>query len=101
MDSGAGAAPASAVDASVSARGRSRVALIGFQDQGNLGMGYLSAVLREHGCLAQMIEVRDAHEAIAKKLLRWRPHVVGFSLIFQFFLPQYRKLAQHLREAGV
>jgi anaerobic magnesium-protoporphyrin IX monomethyl ester cyclase len=27
--------------------------------------------------------------------------VVGFSLIFQFFLPQYRRIAQHLRASGV
>jgi radical SAM superfamily enzyme YgiQ (UPF0313 family) len=101
MDSGAGAAPASAADTSAFVGERARVALIGFQDQGNLGMGYLSAVLREHGCLAQMIEVRDGSEAIAERLLQWRPLVVGFSLIFQFFLPQYRKLAQRLREAGV
>jgi radical SAM superfamily enzyme YgiQ (UPF0313 family) len=61
----------------------------------------LSAVLREHGCLAELIEVRDAPEAIAERLLQWRPLVVGFSMIFQFFLPQYRSLAQRLREAGV
>jgi anaerobic magnesium-protoporphyrin IX monomethyl ester cyclase len=101
MDSGAGTAPAGAADTSAVGAARPRVALIGFQDQGNLGLGYLSAVLREHGCAAQMIEVRDAPEAIAERLLRWRPLVVGFSLIFQFFLPQYRKLAQRLREAGV
>jgi anaerobic magnesium-protoporphyrin IX monomethyl ester cyclase len=86
---------------SASADGRIRVALIGFQDQGNLGMGYLSAVLHRQGYAAQMMEVRDAPEAIAARLLQWRPLVVGFSLIFQFFLPQYRKLAQRLREAGV
>src|SRR5580693_5120670 len=101
MDSGAGAAPLSAADTSAFVGGRARVALIGFQDQGNLGMGYLSAVLRAHGCLAEMIEVRDAPEAIAERLLQWRPLVVGFSLIFQFFLPQYRRLAQRLRGAGV
>jgi anaerobic magnesium-protoporphyrin IX monomethyl ester cyclase len=77
------------------------VALIGFQDQGNLGMGYLAAVLRRHGCTAEMIEVRDSPDAIAARLLDQRPLVVGFSLIFQFFLPQYRQLAQHLRAAGV
>jgi len=101
MDSGAGAMPAPPAETSASDQGRARVALIGFQDQGNLGMGYLSAVLREHGCLAEMIEVRNAPEAIAARLLQWRPLVVGFSLIFQFFLPQYRQLAQRLREAGV
>jgi len=81
--------------------GRADVALIGFQDQGNLGMGYLAAVLRRHGCPAEMMEVRDSPEAIAARLLERQPLVVGFSLIFQFFLPQYRRLAQHLRAAGV
>jgi anaerobic magnesium-protoporphyrin IX monomethyl ester cyclase len=102
MDSaGSGAALAAAADTSSSVKGRPRVALIGFQDQGNLGMGYLSAVLRQHGCSAQMIEVRDAPDSIAERLKQWKPLAVGFSLIFQFFLPQYRKLAQRLREAGV
>ena len=85
----------------VSGRRRPVVALIGFNDQGNLGMGYLSAVLRRHGCEPAWIEVRDAPDAIAARLLDLSPVVVGFSLIFQFFLPQYRKLARRLREAGV
>ena len=81
--------------------GATKVALIGFQDQGNLGLGYLAAVLRKHGCAVEMIEVRDSPEAIAARLLERQPLVVGFSLIFQFFLPQYRQIAQHLRAAGV
>jgi len=102
MDSGSVEAVAAASGRIMSvAGGRPRVALIGFQDQGNLGLGYLSAVLREHGAAPQMIEVRDGLEAIAERLTQWRPHVVGFSLIFQFFLPQYRRLAQHLRGAGI
>lgn len=75
--------------------------LIGFQDQGNLGMGYLSAALRRHGCAVEMLEVRERPEAIAARLLECHPLVVGFSLIFQFFLPQYRLIAQRLRAAGV
>ena len=77
MDSGAGAAPFPPAETPARDEERPRVALIGFQDQGNLGMGYLSAVLRQHGCSAQMIGVRDAPEAIAEKLLRWRPLVVA------------------------
>jgi methylmalonyl-CoA mutase cobalamin-binding subunit len=84
-----------------SPRPRPVVALIGFLDQGNLGMGYLSAVLRQQGCDAAWIDVRDKPDAIATRLLELSPLVVGFSLIFQFFLPQYRKLAQRLRGAGV
>jgi len=82
-------------------RGCAEVVLIGFQDQGNLGMGYLAAVLRRHGCTAEMIEIRESPEAIAARLLERRPLLVGFSLIFQFFLPQYRRIAQRLRAAGV
>ncbi|HYZ62647.1 MAG TPA: radical SAM protein, partial [Acetobacteraceae bacterium] len=77
------------------------VALIGYQDQGNLGMGYLAAVLQRHGCQVEMIDVRDEPARIADRLLRAPPLVVGFSLIFQFFLPQFRRLARDLREAGV
>jgi anaerobic magnesium-protoporphyrin IX monomethyl ester cyclase len=98
---GAGAVFASVREPPAPARRRPEVALIGFQDQGNLGMGYLAAVLRRHGCAVEVIEVRDKPETIAARLLERPPTVVGFSLIFQFFLPQYRRLAQYLRAAGV
>jgi radical SAM superfamily enzyme YgiQ (UPF0313 family) len=75
--------------------------LIGYQDQGNLGMGYLAAVLQEHGRRVELIDIRDGEEQIAERLLRNDPLVVGFSLIFQFFLPQFRRLAVHLRKAGI
>jgi anaerobic magnesium-protoporphyrin IX monomethyl ester cyclase len=75
--------------------------LIGYQDQGNLGMGYLAAVLRQHGRSVEMIDVRDGPERIGERLLASPPLVVGFSLIFQFFLPQYQRLAAHLRAIGI
>jgi radical SAM superfamily enzyme YgiQ (UPF0313 family) len=77
------------------------IALIGYQDQGNLGMGYLAAVLQDRGHTVLMIDVRDAPETIAAQLVTRQPIVVGFSLIFQVFLPQFRRLAKHLRAAGV
>jgi len=77
------------------------VALIGYQDQGNLGMGYLAAVLQEHGRTVEMIDIRDGPEQIATRLMSRQPLVVGFSLIFQYFLPQFRRLASHLRRAGI
>jgi anaerobic magnesium-protoporphyrin IX monomethyl ester cyclase len=77
------------------------VALIGYQDQGNLGMGYLAAVLQERGRVVEMIDVRDGPERIAARLASRPPLVVGFSLIFQCFLPQFREVATHLRSEGV
>lgn len=77
------------------------VALIGYQDQGNLGMGYLAAVLQQRGHTVQMIDVRDGQGKIAARLASKQPLVVGFSLIFQAFLPQFRRLASYLRAAGI
>src|SRR5947209_9629472 len=77
------------------------VVLIGYQDQGNLGMGYLAAVLQQKGHTIEMIDVRDGPEQIAARVITHQPLVIGFSLIFQFFLPQFRRVATFLRNSGV
>ena len=82
-------------------RGPADVALIGYQDQGNLGMGYLAAVLQRAGRIVEMIDVRDGPEKIAARLASRQPLIVGFSLIFQCFLPQFRQVASHLRDSGI
>jgi radical SAM superfamily enzyme YgiQ (UPF0313 family) len=64
-------------------------------------MGYLAAVLQQHGRRVEMIDIRDGPESIAARLISRQPLVVGFSLIFQYFLPQYRGVARYLRDVGV
>ena len=64
-------------------------------------MGYLAAVLQQQGRTVEMIDIRDGPEAIAKRLAGREPLIVGFSLIFQYFLPQYRRVATHLRKVGI
>lgn len=77
------------------------VALVGFQDQGNLGMGYLAAQLTEHGRSVELVDFRDGPDRIVPRILAAEPLVVGFSLIFQYYLPGFRALANELRAAGV
>ncbi len=77
------------------------VVLVGYQDQGNLGMGYLASCLQEHGYTVTLCEIRDGAERVAEVVQREQPLVVGFSLIFQFFLPQFRDVAVHLRRLGI
>ena len=102
MDSGGwGEAFRNTREPSVPTHHRAAIALVGYQDQGNLGMGYLAAVLQRHGCLVEMIDVRHVGKKIAAQLAARQPLVVGFSLIFQFFLPQFREVAQQLRAAGI
>jgi radical SAM superfamily enzyme YgiQ (UPF0313 family) len=48
-----------------------------------------------------MIDVRDGPEKIAERLVSRQPLVVGFSLIFQVFLPQFRRVASRLRAEGI
>lgn len=64
-------------------------------------MGYLAAVLRQHGRVVDMMDIRDGPGRIVARLVSQPPLIVGFSLIFQYFLPQYRQLARCLRDAGI
>jgi radical SAM superfamily enzyme YgiQ (UPF0313 family) len=75
--------------------------IIGFQDQGNLGMGYLASTLELHHHPVELVEFRDPADTIVERVLAADPVVVGFSLIFQFYLPEYRDLVRRLRAAGV
>ena len=75
--------------------------LVGFQNQGNLGLGYLAAVLRRSGYAVQVVDIeQDPHEIvrIAREL---DPVLIGFSLIFQFFIDRYAALLYLLRHHGL
>jgi anaerobic magnesium-protoporphyrin IX monomethyl ester cyclase len=77
------------------------ILLIGFQHQGNLGLGYLASTLREHGYAVLLFDVEADPDQIVKAAVDERPIIVGFSLIFQFYIPRYSVLTSKLREAGV
>ncbi|MBL8772625.1 MAG: B12-binding domain-containing radical SAM protein [Phenylobacterium sp.] len=80
---------------------RGVVALIGFQKMGNLGLGYLSAVLRRAGWDVRVIDIEQPPEAIVRAVADARPLLVGFSLIFQYYIRRYDDLMFSLRRAGV
>lgn len=77
------------------------VALIGFQDQGNLGLGYLASVLRKQNFAPAIFDFRQAPETLAHRLRELQPLIVGFSVIFQYYLPQFAWLAWYLRHSGI
>lgn len=80
---------------------REFIALIGYQDQGNLGLGYLAAVLQKHGYVVEMRDIREGSEQLATDLNHHQPLLIGFSLIFQCFLPEFQQVAHHLRKMGI
>jgi len=87
---------------SAPARDTSRpVLLVGFQHQGNLGLGYLASTLREHGYTVVICDIESPVDEIVATAERLRPMIVGFSLIFQFYIRQYRMIVERLRRVGI
>ena len=77
------------------------VVLIGFLRQGNLGIGYLSATLRQLGYRVEVLDFESDTDALVEAVVRLQPIVVGFSLIFQFYVKRFAAVAEALRDAGV
>ena len=77
------------------------ILLVGFQHQGNLGLGYLAATLRQHGYSVVICDVEAPPDQIVATARRLDPMIIGFSLIFQFYILQYQRIIGMLREAGV
>jgi anaerobic magnesium-protoporphyrin IX monomethyl ester cyclase len=82
-------------------RAKQNVVLVGFQKMGNLGLGYLSAVLRRAGYCVQLIDIEAEPEQIRSTIVAADPVLVGFSLIFQYYIRRYGALMANLRRHGV
>lgn len=77
------------------------ILLVGFLDQGNLGLGYLTAVLQSAGYTVVVVDVERPPHELVEIARRERPLLIGFSLIFQFYIRRYATLIRQLRAAGV
>jgi radical SAM superfamily enzyme YgiQ (UPF0313 family) len=77
------------------------IMLVGFQHQGNLGLGYLAAVLREHGYSVRVVDIEQPPSEILRIAQEINPILIGFSLIFQFFVDRYAALLYVLRANGI
>lgn len=78
-----------------------RVMLIGFQEQANLGLGYLAATLRREGYSVTVFDFEQERERILAAAKSLKPVLIGFSLIFQFYVDRFRSLIRYLRDSGV
>jgi radical SAM superfamily enzyme YgiQ (UPF0313 family) len=77
------------------------VVLIGFQNHENLGLGYLASNLRRHGRTVSILDFKADFKTTLAAIKTLNPSVVGFSLIFQFYVRQFSALVNHLRAHGV
>jgi len=80
---------------------RRKVVFVAYQDQENLGVGYLSAMLVSKGFVVQTIDFKLSEDEVYRQVKMADPLMVGFSLIFQYHTPRLLELTRYLREKGV
>ena len=77
------------------------VVLVAFEEQDNLGVGYIASALLEAGFMIKIIDFRVGEAAILANLLQLDPLAVGFSIIFQHHIDKFKALLSYLRENGI
>lgn len=77
------------------------VLLVGFQDQDNLGLGYLVSAVTEAGHRAGIATYQSDPKPLLELVRAESPDLIGFSLIFQYMAPDFARVIQALRDAGV
>jgi anaerobic magnesium-protoporphyrin IX monomethyl ester cyclase len=75
--------------------------LVAYQDHENLGVGYLASVVQESGFRPMLVDFRLGSEAILELARARDPLVIGFSIIFQYYTPDFQELMDYLRRHGV
>ena len=77
------------------------VILVGFLEGENLGLGYLAAMLRSHGYKVIILDFERDPEDVLNVVRTNEPMIIGFSLIFQFYIEKFASLLRYLRNNGV
>ena len=77
------------------------VCLIAFEDQDNLGVGYLASVLLKAGFNVKILDFCLGKERILEKIKLYNPLVVGFSIIFQYHIDGFKELIDYLRTSKI
>jgi anaerobic magnesium-protoporphyrin IX monomethyl ester cyclase len=78
------------------------VLLIGYEDQTNLGLRSILAVLKEHGYQAKLAPYTvENKEVILETIQQNNPRLIGFSIIFQYTLDDFAELMSFLRDSGI
>ena len=78
-----------------------RVLLVGYEDQDNLGIRYLSGRLLQDGHQVRIVAFGSDTAPLLRAIRSEQPDLVGFSLIFQYMVPEFAQTIRALRAAGV
>jgi radical SAM superfamily enzyme YgiQ (UPF0313 family) len=78
-----------------------KVLLVAFKEFDNLGAGYLASMLSEGGFKPLIIDFIDGKKEILIKIKKLKPLVIGFSVIFQYYIHDFKALIGYLRKSGI
>ena len=76
------------------------VVLVAFKEFDNLGVGYLASVLSEAGYEPLIVDFRNGKEELLDIIKKLKPLIVGFSVIFQYYINEFREVINYLRKSG-
>lgn len=77
------------------------VIFVAFREFDNLGVGYLASTLQKEGYESMILDLRSGKNGILKTIKKNRPLIVGFSVVFQYFIYEFRDLITFLRRSGI
>lgn len=77
------------------------VVIVAFEESDNLGTGYLASVLSVAGYDTRIIDFNDEDEEIVSIIQRLNPLIIGFSIIYQFYIHDFKKLIVSIHGAGI
>jgi anaerobic magnesium-protoporphyrin IX monomethyl ester cyclase len=77
------------------------VIFVVFGDYSNLGVGYMSAVLKQAGFESRIVDFRLPNDKILAIIRHVNPLIVGFSVIYEGYIDQFARLVTLLRNKGI
>jgi len=78
------------------------VLLVGYDDQNNLGLRSIAAVLQQRGWRVMLLSLsQGGGQEVLDAIRKYGPRLVGFSIIFQYALEDLASLMRFLRKHGI
>ncbi|GEM_PF-476405 len=77
------------------------IVLVGIKNTENLGIGYLASVLNSAGYNVRIYCHNDFNDEILEVLREEDPVIVGFSVVYQYYIDTFINLVKFLREQGI
>ena len=81
--------------------GKPKIILVAYENQENLGVGYISSVLSSKGFETEIVDFSLDREKMLQQITDSNPLLVGFSIIFQYYTSKLSNLLPFLRSHGI